>query len=84
MGAGRAIWRTGPNRSLSADHDGLRLVVQGPPDPAGTAARFYLLRCDGSGERIMVGSGTEPDVRAAMAAAEQMAEQVAGRPLGRD
>ena len=85
MGTGRAVWRTGPNRSLTADHAGLRLVVQGPPEPAATAARFHILRREAGGERVMVGSGTEADLRAAMAAAEQMAERLAGwPPLGRD
>ena len=84
MSTGHAVWRTGPDRSLSADHAGLWLVVHGSPEPAGTAAQFRVLRRDAGGERVMVGSGTEPDLRAAMAAAEQMAERLAARPSGRD
>jgi len=37
------------------------------------------MRHDAGGHRILIGSGTEPDVRTAMAAAEQMARTLAGR-----
>jgi hypothetical protein len=78
MGTGRAVWRTGPNQSLTADHGGLRLVVRAP-DHGRQAVRFYVTRRHAGGQRTLIGSGTEPDVRAAMVAAEQVAVQFAGR-----
>ena len=83
MPTGRTVWRTGPNHFFSADFDSFRLVVQGPSGGQGPA-HFYIVRRSAGGNRTRVASGTEPDVRAAMAAAEQMAEQVAGRQLRRD
>jgi len=76
----RGIWRTEPGAVLSAEVDGLRLVVQAPTE-AGGAVRFLVLR-RGAGERAdtLIGSGTGTDVRAAMAAAERMAERFVARP----
>ena len=41
MNAGQTVWRTGPNQFLSADIDGLRLVIQGP-DHAGEPVRLHV------------------------------------------
>ena len=67
------LWRTELNGVLSAETDGLRLVVQAP-DNTGGAVRFQVLRRGAEGSPgILVGSGTEDCVHAAMSAAEQMA-----------
>ncbi len=83
MPPGQAIWRTGPNQFLSADIHGLRLVVEGP-ERAGEPARFQIMRQEAGGQRVIIGSGTEADLRAAMAAAEEMARRLAGQPPGND
>lgn len=75
-----SIWRTGPDGVLTAEADGLRLVVRAP-SRAGGAARFLVLRIDG-GHRPILGSGTESSVRDAMAAAVRMAERLLARPFG--
>ena len=84
-GTGRPSWRTGPGGVSSAEANGYRLVVQAPEEVGGSA-RFQVLRQgaeDGTPRSAMVGSGFGADVRAAMAAAERMAERFSGRPLGR-
>lgn len=73
------LWRTEPNGVLSAEADGLRLVVQAP-DNTGGAVRFQVLRRGAEGSLgILVGSGTEDCVHAAMSAAEQMANSCKGQ-----
>ena len=76
MDSGHTIWRTGPNHLLTAEINGFRLVVRGP-DHAGGPAVFHVIQNATGGHRALAGSGTGPDVRAAMLAAEQMAERLA-------
>jgi len=73
------IWRTEPEGVLSAEINGLRLVVEAVPEVGGSA-RFRVL-CRGAGERSddVIDSGIRPGVRAAMAAAEQVARKYASQ-----
>jgi len=76
----QSIWRTEPEGVLTAEADGLRLVVHAPCR-AGGAVRFLVLRSDGDSDAI-VGSGTEESVRGAMDAAVRMAGRLLARPFG--
>jgi len=71
----RDLWRTEPGGVLSSEFDGFRLVVQAPEQASGLV-RFLVLRqaLDG-GVGILVGSGSETGVQAAITAAEQMANR---------
>jgi hypothetical protein len=82
MLTGRTVWRTGPDQSLTAEQDGLRLVVHALRRSG--QATYVCIRRGAGGDRIIVGSGSAPNLRAAMMAAEQVAAQITGRQTGRD
>ena len=69
----REMWRTAGGKFLTAEINGMRLIVETPSDEGGPV-RFQALRL-GSGESPddVIASGVRPDVRGAMAAAEEMA-----------
>ncbi len=72
------LWRTEPRGILSAEVDGVRLIVQAP-EKAGGPVRFIVLCRETVGQsEIIVGSGTEDSVLDAMAAAERMAQRFGG------
>jgi hypothetical protein len=79
-GMGRELWRAEPGGALSAEVGALRLVVEMPAE-AGGAVRFLVLNrgAGGGPHALLVDSGHAQDVRAGMAAAEQIAEQCQGR-----
>jgi len=70
-------WRTDPDGVLSAEKSGLLMTVHG--SSLDGMVRFLVLTPDIPGRRaaILRGSGTEDDIRAAKAAAENMAARVA-------
>jgi len=71
----RELWKTEPNGVLSAKAGNFRLVVQAP-EQVGGIVRFQVLRQEIKGSlEILVGSGNEADIIAAMTAAEQMADR---------
>jgi hypothetical protein len=71
------VWTTRPDGGLVAEVGGLRLLVGAPAEDG--SARFLVLRRRDRGDDAdgLIGSGREVSVLAAMAAAEQMAEQFA-------
>ena len=84
MGGRQDVWRTEPGGSVAAEVGSFRLVVR-LPEQAGGPVRFLVLR---RGERengppaALVGSGTEPDLRAAMRRAARMADRLVEPPGG--
>jgi len=71
----RELWKTEPNSVLSAEAGNFRLVVQAP-EQVGGIVRFQVSRQEIKGSlEILVESGNEADVTAAMIAAEQMADR---------
>ena len=78
----REMWRTEAGRMLTAEINGMRLVVErllhtrpAASGQAEAAVRFQVLRRMGAdGGHELIACGTRPDVRAAMAAAEEMAK----------
>lgn len=69
------LWRTEPDGILSVDIGGFRLIVQAP-EKVGGLVRFMVLRHDTLEEAdVLIGSGNEGNVRAAMVAAERMAKR---------
>jgi hypothetical protein len=72
------FWRTDRAGVLSAESSDFRLLVQ-PPEEVGGAVRFLVLRRGSGGlSDTLAGSGTKESVRAAMGAAERMAERCEG------
>jgi hypothetical protein len=68
----QATWRIAYDGQVSAEFHGLKLVVR----RASACARYVVLQACGYAEardEIMLSSGTEPTVSAAMAAAERAA-----------
>jgi len=76
MCSGQTLWRTGPDHCLLADLEGCRLAVKEADKPAGQV-RFYVTHQDECGIDRIIASGTEPDVRTAMATAQEWAERYA-------
>ena len=67
---------------LAAEVGAFRLVVHARED-ARRPVRFVVLRREGgAGTHALVGSGTEEDLRTAMAKAARMADRLAGPPPG--
>ena len=84
MGGHQDVWRTEPDGSVAAEVGGYRLVVR-LPEQAGGPVRFLVLRRgegDDARPAALVGSGTEPGLRAAMRAAARMADRLVERPGG--
>ena len=78
----RDAWHTGPDGTVAIEVCGYRLVVR-LSERAGGPVRFLVLRREGDdGPHALIGSGTEPDVRAAMTKAARMADRFAGPPPG--
>jgi hypothetical protein len=72
------LWRMECPGVISADSGDFRLRVQ-PPEKVGGAVRFLVLRRRTAElPEALIGSGTKDTVRAAMAAAERMAERCTG------
>ena len=67
------LWRTEPQSVLSAEVDGFRLIVHAP-EKIGGLVRFTVLRRTREGPQVLMGSGSQETVSAAMAAAERMVE----------
>ena len=74
------VRRTEADGGLAAEVGTFRLVVHAREDARGPV-RFVVLRQEG-GDRpdALVGSGTEPDVRTAMAKAARMADRLVEAP----
>jgi hypothetical protein len=72
------LWRTEHPNNLAAEIGPFRLTVQ-LPEKVGDFVRFLVLRRESAHKpETLVGSGSEEDVRSAMAAAERVAERCAG------
>lgn len=71
------LWHTEGRGVLSAEINSFRLAVQAP-ERVGGAVRFMVLRRETSdGQEVLIGSGSEDNVRSAMTAAERMVERFA-------
>jgi hypothetical protein len=80
MPGDRGVWRAEADGIVAAEVRGYRLVVR-LPEQAGGPIRFLVLRrMGGDGPHALVGSGTEPDVRTAMAEAVRMADRLVEPP----
>jgi hypothetical protein len=69
------IWRAEADVQASAEFPGLKLIVR----RSDTCARYVILRRTGYGgtcTEVMLSSGTEPNVEAAMAAAKKVATRI--------
>jgi hypothetical protein len=76
----RDVWRCEADGSVAAYAGAFRLVVRPPGDARGPE-RFVMLRREGGdGPHALVGSGAEPDVRAAMEKAARMADRLVAAP----
>ena len=76
------VWRTEADGGLAAEVGAFRLVVRSPGDARGPV-RFVVLRREGDeGAHALVGSGTEEDLRTAMAKAARMADRLVEPPRG--
>ena len=71
----RDAWRTGPDGTVATEVCGYRLVVR-LSERAGRCAFLVLRREGDDGPHALIGSGTEPDVRAAMTKAARMADRL--------
>ena len=72
----REIWRTEPDGQISAEIQGLKLIVR----RSATCARYVILQSPAYGGTCagaMLSSGTEPTVKAAKIAAESAAARTA-------
>jgi hypothetical protein len=72
----REIWRTEPDGQISAEIEGLKLIIR----RSATCARYVILQSQGDGETCagaMLSSGTEPTVHAAKMAAERAVARTA-------
>ena len=76
------VWRTEADGDLAAAVGAFRLVVRLPGAARGPVRFVVLRREDEEGTHALVGSGTEPDVRSAMAKAARMANRLVGPPPG--
>ena len=76
------VWRTEVDVGLEAEIGAFRLVVRSPGDARGLVRFVVRRREDDEGTHALVGSGTEPDVRSAMAKAARMAVRLVGPPPG--
>jgi hypothetical protein len=68
-------WQTVSDGNLSADFPGLRLIVR----RSDSYARYVILKRVGHGvscAEVMLSSGTEPNVEAAMVAAAKVAARI--------
>ena len=76
----QGVWRSEPDGGLAAEVVAFRLVVRLPEDAHGLVRFVVLRREDLNGPHALVGSGTEPDMRAAMAKAARMADRLVEAP----
>jgi hypothetical protein len=74
------VWRGEADGGVAADVGAFRLVVRPTGRTRGQVRFVVLRRGDGEGRHALVGSGTEPDVRTAMAKAARMADRLVGPP----
>jgi hypothetical protein len=72
------LWRTERAGVFSAEDCDFRLLVQAPEEVGGAARFLVLRRGTAAFSDALIGSGTVGTVRAAMAAAERMAERCKG------
>jgi hypothetical protein len=72
------LWRTERAGVLSAEICDFRLLVQAPGEGGGVVRFLVLRRGTAELSDTLLGSGTVETVRAAMAAAERMAERCTG------
>jgi hypothetical protein len=73
-------WRCEADGRVAADVGAFRLAVRTPGDARGPVRFVVLRREGGDGPHASVGSGTEPDVRAAMEKAARMADRLVEAP----
>jgi hypothetical protein len=69
------IWHKDAEGHLSAEVPGLKLIVR----KSDNCARYVILRCPGydvSGAEVLLSSGTEPSVDAAIVAARKAATRI--------
>ena len=76
------VWRTEADGGLAAEVGAFRLVVRSPGRTRGPVRFVVLRREGGEGRHALIGSGTEPDVRTAMAKAARMADRLVEPPRG--
>ena len=81
-GQHRDVWCTEADGGLAAEVGAFRLVVRSPGHTRRPVRFVVLRREDGAGTHALVGSGTEEDLRTAMAKAARMADRLAGPPPG--
>ena len=70
----REIWHTGPDGSVSTEIPGLKIIVR----KSDGCARYVILQSAGYGScaEVMLSSGTEPNVDAAILAARRAATRI--------
>ncbi len=78
----QGVWRGEADGSVAAEVGAFRLVVHARVGARWPARCMVLRREGGEGRHALIGSGTEPDVRTAMAKAARMADRLAGPPPG--
>ena len=76
------VWRSEPDGSVAAEVGAFRLVVHAREDARGPVRFVVLRREGGAGTHALVGSGTEEDLRTAMAKAARMADRLVAPPPG--
>ena len=78
----QGVWRSEAGGDVAADVGAFRLVVRSPGRTRGPVRFVVLRREGGEGRHALVGSGTEADLRTAMAKAARMADRLVGPPPG--
>jgi hypothetical protein len=81
-GQQQGVWRGEADGGLAVEVGAFRLVVRSPGDARGPVRFVVLRREGGKGRHALIGSGTEPDVRTAMAKAARMAHRLVEPPQG--
>jgi len=73
-------WQTEADGTLAAESEEVRLVV--PVPRAGSRQVHFLVLCREAGLQVLLGSGTQENLRDAMDAAMRMAQRFRLRPFG--
>ena len=76
------VWRGEADGGVAAEVGAFRFVVRSPGEVRGPVRFVVLRREDGEGRHALVGSGTEADLRTAMAKVARMADRLGGPPPG--
>jgi hypothetical protein len=74
---GHAVWHTEPNRALTAEVEGFRLLVEVPTNVDGSARFLVIRKENGKHRHGLIRSGYSENVRVAMETAERLADRSA-------